>query len=108
MPCQWRPDALTGTGLVGRRPTWLHRARHHQAAQHTTKLAPALTSALTNVYDVLALLEYFSSSTTTTHAAAVRVTPLDQSVLKTEGKAIFPQFLTNSNLDLRRTPVTLE
>ena len=107
MPCQWRPDALTGTGLVGRRPTWL-RARHHQAAQRKDHLAPALTSVLTYVYDVLALLEYFSSSTTITHPAAVRVTPLDQAGLKTECKAIFPHFLTNSNLDLRRTPVTLK
>ena len=51
------------------------------------------------------LREYFSSNT---RAAIVRVTPLDQSVLKTECKAIFPHFLTNSNLDLRRTPVTLK
>ena len=105
MPCQRRPGVRDREGAGGNTspPGCRVRTRLGCSARRLTGRRH-LTSVLTHV-DVLALLEYFSSTTT---AIAPAVTTLDQAGLKTECKAIFPHFLTNSNLNLRRTPVTLK
>jgi hypothetical protein len=106
MPCQRRPGVRDRerAGANISPPGCRVRTRPGCSARRLTGRRH-LTSVLTHV-DVLALLEYFSSSTTT--AITPAVTTLDQAGLKTECKAIFPHFLTNSNLNLRRTPVTLK